>query len=88
MVKNYMNFEEVTLPEVILDFKRKYPTFSYETLDGMKMRKILAGILVMVKISGKRKYQLWTQKDIDDGKLDAMNRKIRNFNRSVRVAFR
>jgi hypothetical protein len=70
--------------QVIKDFRSQFPWIRHGCLSLHKMKKILDGDLVPVRISGKNKFEIWTREDIDSGKLDRLNEEIRRNNRLIR----
>ncbi len=84
-MENKMDIDALDLREVIQTFKEEYPTFSTEGLNGMQMRGILKGDIILVKISGTRKYEMWKKEDILSGKLDRRNAKIKRANQIARM---
>jgi len=53
-------------------------------LNTTQMRALLDGELIPVKVSGRKKFQLWKREDIESGKLERLNHAIRAENRRIR----
>ena len=70
--------------ETINKFKAKFPWINHGCLSLHKMKAMLDGKLIPVKISGTKKFEIWTKEDIEAGKLDKINAEIRAANREVR----
>jgi hypothetical protein len=84
--RDYYDLEKWPLPLLIQAFKENHPSLrdGLGGLNGQQMRKVLMGDLVIVKISGTKKFELWTRERIESGELDHLNERTRAANREIR----
>lgn len=77
-------FTDEERKSIFWKFKEKYP--NYRGLDLATQKKVLDGDLVIVNVSGTKKFRLMTREDVaPGGKLDQMNEKTRRANAKIRA---
>jgi len=72
------------MQRTVREFKERFP--NYGGLNARQMRDVLDGELVIVHAKGG--FCLWRREDIDAGKLEEQNRKVREWNRAIRAEVR
>ena len=77
---HYPKIKKVDSYATIKQFKEMFPLINHGKLTLHQMRGMVDGDLIPVKITGTKKFQVWTKEDIDSGKLDKLNAEIRRIN--------
>jgi hypothetical protein len=78
MPKNlWMDMERVALRDVLFAFRSYFPVVDCSKLNGFQMRSVLAGELVVIKMGGRDRYELWPGKNFKS--------RLRKWNKHVAI---